>query len=160
VTTQTTPPNQISPIQGSARTDDPEFRQPVMTFEEAQLIIAEADFRLAATPALGAVAAAPELNAVRALHGKPDIPAASVTLNDIMTEKYILLFGNIEAWNDWKRTCLPARSPASGEPRIPGRLFYGDTEEQTNSNTPASSTQNLTGAGAAFRNDNDPAACS
>jgi hypothetical protein len=155
VTTQTTPPNQISPIAGSARTDDPTFRQPVMTFEEAQLIIAEADFRLAATPALGAVAAAPELNAVRALHGKPPIAAASVTLNDIMTEKYILLFGNIEAWNDWKRTCLPARTPAAGNTVIPGRLFYGDTEEQTNSNTPPSTAQNL----ATVRNDNDPAAC-
>lgn len=153
VSTQTTPPNQISPIAGSARTDDDTFRQPVMTFEEAQLIIAEADFRLAATPALGAIAAAPELNAVRALHGKGAI--ATPSLADIMTEKYILLFGNVEAWNDWKRTCLPARSPAAGNTVIPGRLHYGDTEEQTNSNTPASNTMPLT----TVRNDNDPAAC-
>ena len=25
-----------------------------------------------------------------------------------MTEKYIALFQNIEVWNDYKRTCLPA----------------------------------------------------
>jgi hypothetical protein len=152
VTTQTTAPNQISPISGSDRTDDDTFRQPIITFEERQLILAETNFRA------GNVATATTLlNGVRALHGKGAIGTA--TLNDIMTEKYILLFGNIEAWNDFKRTCLPARTPAAGNARIPGRLYYGDTEEQTNSNTPASTTQNLTGAGAAFRNDNDPNAC-
>jgi hypothetical protein len=160
VSTGGTPVDDISPIAGSERTDDATFRQPVMTFEERQLILAETEFRLAATPAAGAIAAAPLLNGVRALHGKTAIPAASVTLNDIMTEKYILLFGNIEAWNDWKRTCLPARSPAINNPRIPGRLYYGDTEEQTNGNTPPSTSQNLTGAPATARNDNDPAACS
>ena len=156
VSTQSTPANQISPINGSTRTSTPTFRQPVITFEERELIRAETEFRLAATPAAGALVAGPILNSVRALHGKAAIPVATVTLNDIMTEKYILLFGNIEAWNDWKRTCLPARTPAIGEPRIPGRLIYGDTEEQTNSNTPESSTQNLR----TVRNDNDPAACS
>ena len=151
VTTQTTAPNTISPIAGSARTDDPTFRQPIITFEERQLILAETEFRLGNT-----AAAATALNVVLALRGKPAETAGSITLNDIMTEKYILLFGNIEAWNDWKRTCLPARTPAAGNPRIPGRLIYGDTEEQTNSNTPASTSQNLL----TVRNDNDPAACS
>ena len=154
VTTQTTPPNQISPIAGSERTEDPTFQQPVMTFEERQLILAETNFRLG-----DATAAATALNVVLTLHGKPLETAASITLADIMTEKYIHMFGNIEAWNDYKRTCLPALTPAAGNNRIPGRLFYGDTEEQTNSNTPASSTQNLTGATAASRNDNDPASC-
>ena len=55
-----------------------------------------------------------------------------------MTEKYIALFQNPEAWNDYKRTCLPVLKPARGRTRIPGRLFYGSTEEQTNPNTPAS----------------------
>ena len=149
-TTQNTPPNQISPISGSARTDDPTFRQPIMTFEERELIRAEANFRAGGA---GVVTATTLLNSVRALHGTGPIGVA--TLNDIMTEKYILLFGNIEAWSDWKRTCLPARTPSASNTVIPGRLFYGDTEEQTNSNTPASSAQNLN----TVRNDNDPAAC-
>ena len=37
-----------------------------------------------------------------------------MTLADIMTEKYIALFQNTEVWNDWKRTCLPALTPAQG----------------------------------------------
>lgn len=150
VTTQATSPTVISPIAGSARTDDETFRQPIVTFEERQLIIAETQFR-----AGNAAAAATALNVVLNLRGKPTETAGTITLADIMTEKYILLFGNIEAWNDWKRTCLPARTPAAGNPRIPGRLIYGDTEEQTNSNTPPASAQNLL----TVRNDNDPAAC-
>jgi len=45
----------------------------------------------------------------------------------------------------------PARSKAA----IPGRLFYGQTEAQTNPNTPSSDQQNLF----TVRNANDPAAC-
>ena len=78
-----------------------------------------------------------------------------MTLNDIMTEKYITLFQNPEVWNDYKRTCLPALKPARGRSRIPGRIYYGLTEEQTNSNTPSSSAQNLF----TFRNANDPNGC-
>ena len=48
------------------------------------------------------------------------------------------MFQNPEAWNDYKRTCLPVLKPARGRTRIPGRIFYGATEEQTNPNTPAS----------------------
>ena len=31
---------------------------------------------------------------------------------NIMEEKYVALFLNIEAWNDYKRTCLPSLAPA------------------------------------------------
>jgi len=72
-----------------------------------------------------------------------------------MTEKYITLFENPETWNDYKRTCLPALKPARTRSRIPGRIYYGITEEQTNSNTPSASSQNLF----TFRNANDPNAC-
>ena len=53
-----------------------------------------------------------------------------------MTEKYIVTFQNIEAWNDYKRTCLPALGPASGRTVIPGRFYWGTTEMQTNTNAP------------------------
>ena len=66
-----------------------------------------------------------------------------------------MLFQNPEVWNDYKRTCLPVLKPALGRSRIPGRIYYGITEEQTNSNTPPSSSQNLF----TFRNANDPNGC-
>ena len=90
---------------------------------------------------------------MRARYGKTAI--ANPTLADIMTEKYIILYQNLESWNDYKRTCLPVMHPARGKTVIPGRLYYGQTEEQTNPNTPPSSQQNL----ATVRNANDPAAC-
>ena len=148
VTTQAgTPGPQISPLAGSDRhTDD--FRQPIVTWEENQLILAETNFVLGDVPA-----AQLALNAVRAAHGKGVVVA---TLQSIMHEKYISMFQNLEVWNDWKRTCLPQLTPAVGRTAIPGRLYYGQTEEQTNpDNTPASSEQNLF----TVRNPNDPNGC-
>jgi hypothetical protein len=147
VTTQGgTPGPQISPLAGSERhTDD--FRQPIVTWEENQLIIAEASLALGDLPT-----AQTALNAVRAAHGKPVVVA---TLQSVMEEKYISMFQNLEVWNDWKRTCLPALTPAFGRPGIPRRLFYGQTEEQTNPNTPSSADQNMF----TIPNPNDPNAC-
>jgi hypothetical protein len=152
VTTKTTAGEDVSLLSGAGRDVDG-FRQPIVTWDENQLILAETNFRLAATPAAGTIAAQPFLNAVRAAHGKSTtVPA---TLQAIMEEKYISLFQNIEVWSDWKRTCTPALTPAFGETRIPGRLYYGQTEEQTNPNTPPSSAQNLF----TVRNPNDPNPC-
>jgi hypothetical protein len=137
-------PDLISPIVGSGRTNNPLFPQPLVTWEENQLIKAEASFVLS-----GTVAAQPYLDAVRAKYGKP---VKVATLQSIMEEKYINLFQNVESWNDYKRTCLPALVPVSGTV-VPGRLLYGTTEKQTNPNIPAE--QSL----AAARNANDPAAC-
>jgi starch-binding outer membrane protein, SusD/RagB family len=145
VTTGSTPGNQVSPISGSERDID-DFRQPIVTWEETQLIIAEASL------ALGDIATAQTaLNAVRAAHGKSVVVA---TLQSVMEEKYISTFQNLEVWNDWKRTCLPALTPAQNRTAIPRRLFYGQTEEQTNPNTPSSSEQNIF----TIRNPNDPRA--
>ncbi len=146
VTTGTTPAEEISQLSGSERAVD-DFRQPLVTWEENQLIIAEASLMLG-----DAATAQARLNAVRAAHGKASKPA---TLQAIMEEKYISLFQNLEVWNDWKRTCIPALRPALGETAIPGRLYYGQTEEQTNPNTPPSEDQNLF----TVRNWNDPNGC-
>jgi hypothetical protein len=148
VTTQATAVKDISPIIGSGRTDNVSFAQPIITYDENQLIKAEATFVTS-----GAAAAAPFLNSVRTAHGKSAI--ATPTLADIMNEKYITLYQNLEAWNDYKRTCLPVMHPARGKAVIPGRLYYGQTEEQTNPNTPSSDQQNLF----TVRNTNDPNAC-
>jgi hypothetical protein len=119
-----------------------------MTYEENLLIIAEAQLQLG-----NPVAALTALNTVRGLHGKS--LKTTVTLNDIMTEKYILLYQNPEVWNDYKRTCLPVLHPAKDKTVIPGRIYYGETEEQTNPHTPPSSAQTLS----TVRNPNDPNAC-
>ena len=85
MTTGNTAAAAISQIVGSGRTNDPTFRQPIITYDETQLIIAEAAFQTN-----DKATATTSLNAVRARYGKPAI--ASPTLNDIMTEKYIALY--------------------------------------------------------------------
>lgn len=147
VATQTTPSDSVSSILGSGRTDDVTFSQPIITYDETQLIIAEAAFQ-----SNDKASATTAFNAVRTAHGKPAI--ASPTLADIMNEKYIALFQNVETWNDYKRTCLPALKPAKSKLVIPGRFLYGSTEAQTNRvNTP---TEQPLSTG---RNWNDPNAC-
>ena len=155
-----TPANQISALEGTR--NSPAFRQPILTADETELILAEAKFKLQ-----GAAAAAPHLNTVRERYGQ--LPIAAPTLNDIMTEKYIALFQNIEVWQDYKRTCLPVLTPvAETVPfEVPGRIYYGSTEQNANPNTP-STVEQLQQGGVAhdrpgvggFRNPNDPAKCS
>jgi hypothetical protein len=135
-----------STIDGAGR-NTPTFSQPIITYDENQLIIAETAFRA------GDIAAArTALNNVRAEYGKPAI--ANPTLTDIMTEKYIALFQNIEVFNDYKRTCIPSLKPALGRTVIPGRIPYGSTELQTNENAIADPGTLITG-----RNPNDPNPC-
>jgi hypothetical protein len=136
-----------SPISGSNR-NVPTFAQPIITYDENQLILAETAFRAGD---IGNAAIA--LNNVRTRYGKSIIPAP--TLANIMTEKYIALFQNIEYWNDYKRTCLPVLTPALGRSVVPGRIPYGFTEVQTNENTPPDPGPTLNTG----RNANDPGAC-
>jgi starch-binding outer membrane protein, SusD/RagB family len=145
-TTGTTPVSTVSLLRGTRETD-PTFRQPIITHDENQLIIAEALFE-----AGDVTNAAAALNTVRSRYSKPAI--ATPTLDDIMTEKYIALFQNPEYWNDYKRTCLPALTPAVGKSVIPGRFLYGQTLVQTDPQ-PATQNDNIT----TRRNANDPNAC-
>lgn len=136
---------------------DPTFPQPFVTFNENLLIRAEAELQTGGTGA-----ALIDLNAERAAWAAatpwhPTVilaPAGSATLTSIMTEKYILMFQNIEAWNDYKRTCIPdlkTTNPAASAV-IPGRLVYPLNERQTNTNIPALGQQPA-------RNWNDPNPC-
>jgi len=151
--------NGISGLKGVR--DDPGFSQPVVTSDENSLILAEANLALH-----GAAAAQPFLDQERSSNGLSSIPAA---MQSIMTEKYVALFQNIEVWNDYKRTCIPALQPFSNPSfgnQIPGRLYYGSAEENTNPNTPTAAAQLqhggdvVSGAGIiGFRNPNDPNPC-
>jgi hypothetical protein len=150
VATQLPAPDAVSPLAGSGRTSNVTFSQPILTYHENQFIIAEAALQTNDRPA-----AAAAFNTVRTAVGKTSIAAGALTLNDIMTEKYIALYQNRETWNDYKRTCLPVLHPAKTKSVIPGRVYYGATEEQTNPHTPTSDLQDIR----TVRNANDPAAC-
>ncbi|HEU4564481.1 MAG TPA: SusD/RagB family nutrient-binding outer membrane lipoprotein [Gemmatimonadaceae bacterium] len=126
----------------------PEYRQPMVTWDENQLILAEAEFQVN-----GQAAAQPYLDAVRAKYGLPTGGAYPATLANIMEEKYVTLFQSVEVWNDYKRTCLPALTPKTGT-EIPGRIFYGVDERNANPNIPAPGTDPN-----GKRNWNDPNAC-
>jgi starch-binding outer membrane protein, SusD/RagB family len=143
-------PPAISRLQGTR--SDPTFRQPLLTWEENQLIQAEANFVLS-----GAAAAQPFVDAVRANVGLPGVPVTS--LSTIMEEKYIALFQNVEVFNDYKRTCYPPITPVPHSifnGVVPGRIFYAQSETNVNPNAPSVSQQLGTNS---FRNDNDPAPC-
>jgi hypothetical protein len=143
-------PGGVSQLQGTRATA--EFRQPYITWQENQLILAEANFVLS-----GAGAAQPFVDAVRASVGLPSVPVTS--LATVMEEKYIALFQNIEVFNDYKRTCYPPITPVPHSVFggvVPGRFFYAQSETNVNPNAPSVAQQLATNG---FRNDNDPAPC-
>jgi hypothetical protein len=80
----------------------------------------------------------------------PEAAAGSALLKAILTEKYIAEFQNIEAWNDYKRTCFPNLTPTVAGLIIPARFFYDTSERQTDTNIPVPGAQPT-------RNANDPA---
>lgn len=126
----------------------PSFKQPMVTFAENELIRAEAALKKS-TPDQAAADAA--YNAARTAANLPT--ASGVNLPTIMNEKYISLFQNgIEVWNDYKRTCLPAITPAQPG-GVPRRLLYPlSAERNANPNVPPPQQQPLF-------NWNDPNAC-
>jgi len=129
------------------------FRQPMITWAENQLIMAEARFRTGDSTG-GAV----NVDSVRVAMGLPSLVAA--TFVDVMSEKYIALFQNIEVWSDYKRTCLPTLVPNGTAPEVLGRLPYGSAERNANANVPlpASYPTGTTGS-SAVRNWDDPNRC-
>jgi hypothetical protein len=142
----------------------PTFGQPIVTYIENELILAEAYFRLGQT-----TNAQTHFDNARA--SVTGLGAKTITsINDILEEKYVAMFQNIEVWNDYKRTCYPAITPVANTAFanvVPGRLYYGTTEQQANTHIPGRSVQNQVGgnivtpppANPGFRNPNDPNPC-
>jgi hypothetical protein len=127
---------------------DPAFPQPLATWAENQLIIAEA-----ANQTGDDGTARTSLNAVRADAGLAPVGSGvsgAALLQAIMTEKYIRLFQNPEVWSDYRRTCIPALIPASGSSSIPARLAYPLSERNANPSIPD---------GGPLQNWNDPNPC-
>lgn len=128
----------------------------ILTFTETSLIIAECAFKTS-----DEATAVSELNiARRAQEQKYSLAANSLgdatglsgqpLIQAIMTEKYISGFMNPEAFNDWKRSNIPALTPYNGM-QFPRHLFYSDDERNANPNIPTPSQKPLTS-----RNQNDP----
>jgi len=88
----------------------PDATQPFVTANENLLLGAEAAYR---TGQEGI--ALTKLNQARALAGLPAESGLTgrPLLNEILTEQYIALFQNIEAWNLYKRTCTPNLVPTN-----------------------------------------------
>ena len=122
---------------------------PVLTYTEAKFIEAETEFRVN-----GAAAAhQPYLEAISSSMGDAGItdqaaidaylalPAVdpgegNLTLEMILTQKYLALFTDPEVYNDWRRTGIPSLSPNTGT-QIPLRLPYPQSEIDSNKNTPS-----------------------
>ena len=134
-----------------------DFNFPIVTCAEAAYIRAEAQYQLnnqaaARTAAKDGLACEEarfnvDLSSQKALL---DAAAGAALLQEIMLEKYTAQFLNMDAWNDWKRTCLPQITQRAGG--VPGRLYYGADERISNSNIPDTDKQPK-------RNANDPNAC-
>jgi hypothetical protein len=127
-------PSELSAVRLAAS-----FRQPLVTYAENQLILAEASWQVAGGGPAGNAAAQPFVTAERAALGLR--PRTVTSLADIMVEKYIVLFQNPEVWNDYKRTCVPALTPASGSSSIPARLVYPLSERNANPSIPNAGPQ-------------------
>jgi SusD/RagB-like outer membrane lipoprotein len=111
------------------------FSQPVVTYAENTLILAEASCQLGN-----------KVNALSYLQQEQTAagvtPATSASLAAIMNEKYIATFQTLETWNDYKRTGFPL---LAGTP--PRRLTYPLTEREANPNIPADGTRNWNDTG-------------
>lgn len=129
---------------------DPDYDQPIITYQETLAIIAESAYR---TNNLALARQA--LDALLATYGGSAVGAGlsgTALLTRILEEKYIALFQSYEVYNDWKRTCYPNLTPAnqSAGGNIPARFTYPVAERSSN-------PDNIPDAGAQpRRNANDP----
>lgn len=132
---------------------------PIASCAENYFILAEAHFRKGAT-GLAQTNLRSGVACEEARLSVSNIPVnATLTgdalLNEIMLQKYLALFLNLEAYNDYKRTCRPTGLISNADVQVAEmfrRVPYGQTERQTNPNIPVPDQQPLF-------NDNDPAGC-
>lgn len=62
--------------------------------------------------------------------------SGNLTMEQVMTQKYIGMFVQPEAFSDWRRTGIPSLTPVSGS-SVPRRWFYPENEYLFNSSAPA-----------------------
>ncbi len=67
------------------------------------------------------------------------MPSGDITLEHIITQKYIALYTQMETWTDWRRTKFPSLTPMTG-PSVPHRYPVAQAEQLYNTaNCPAGS---------------------
>ncbi len=127
---------------------------PVSFVTYAELKFIEAEAKLSSDAAGAANAYNEALKASLAQYGVSDstwvaansLDAGSITLEKIMTQKYIHNCTDSESWVDWRRTGFPtlqvAPDPATPDGQIPRRFVYPLNERLYNStNFPTGQTQ-------------------
>jgi hypothetical protein len=126
----------------------PDAPQPFLTFDEIKFLEAEAYLRKEDnTNAYAAYLKAVEEALIRANVSAGEIATymaqpkvamgfSNLTLNDIITQKYISfwLFEPIEAYNDYRRTGIPTMNNPVSPP--PSRFPYANDEVSANPNVP------------------------
>ncbi len=131
------------PGPGVASADSP---TPIATYDEAKFIEAEAQLRLGKGAEAAAAYNAAVAAAVKRITGA-DMPAtfrqstasetaATLSLEKIITQKYVGLFTSPEGYNDWRRTGFPQlkANQASQQKAIPLRLPTSQDERTYNLN--------------------------
>src|SRR5581483_9924203 len=129
------------------------FPQPILTAAETHLTWAEAAYRTG-----DQATALSHLNTARSfvtgLNAEPAGLSGTALLQEILTEEYINDFQlGVEPWKLYRRTCFPNLAPRSpsGSLPMPGRLYYSQSEVQTNTNLPPAGTDPN-----GIRNQDDP----
>lgn len=125
------------------------FDQEMITYREMQFIIAETDFRENGGTQAGHDAYLAGIKASFDRLGLGDTEyneyvaqssvdpgVGNLTLEHIMTQKYIAMYLQPEVYSDWRRTDIPSLAPVSGS-TIPVRWHYSSDEYLFNTNAPS-----------------------
>lgn len=130
----------------------PDWEQELLTYREMQFIVAECALRNGDN----ATAHAAFLNGIKGsfdflgVDGYDDYVAQEsvnpgadgLTLEHVITQKYISLFLDFEIYNDFRRTGIPSLTPVSGS-SVPVRWDYPAIEYLFNSSSPAEGSVNI-----------------
>jgi len=131
-----------------------DWLQELITFREMQFIIAEADVRAGASQTghdaylAGIRASFARLGLGDAEYdayvAQPEVDpgVGNLTLETVMTQKYIAMYLQQETYSDWRRTGIPSLTPVSGT-AIPVRWNYSANEYLFNANSPDETAINI-----------------
>ena len=122
---------------------DPTQATPLITFMESKFIEAEVRVRNSDATAFQALNMAIMESAKKVTSGAYDgasiatYTAGTASIDRVMYEKWIAMYGQTEAWNDYRRTKLPVLkpNPDGAVSVIPERLPMSQQERNTNPNT-------------------------
>lgn len=147
--TATADTNRLNLLDNTFNTTHPYFidayTQPMITYREVKFIEAECLMQTGGSDQMIYDAWSAGVEAAFAHFGlsanyaefmtNNDPGVGGVTMEHIMTQKAIALYGTMEPYTDWRRTDIPALTPNDGN-AIPVRFPYGSDELAFNSKTP------------------------